>query len=64
MTPEWLLSGADNRGVRSNEIPWYVVERETELGEIITEYNKMDGKQRGRLLGYISAMSQLMDNGK
>ena len=64
VTPEWLLSGADNRGERSNDIPWYVVERETELGEIITEYHKMDEKQRSRLLGYISAISQLMSEGK
>lgn len=58
VTPEWLLSGAGNNGERSNNIPWYVVDRETEMGEIITEYHKMNDKQRERLLGYIAAMME------
>ena len=56
VSPEWLLSGAGNNGERSNDIPWYVVDRETEMGEIITEYHKMNSKQRERLKGYIEAM--------
>ena len=56
VSPEWLLSGVGNNGERSNDIPWYVVDRETEMGEIITEYHKMSRKQRDRLMGYIEAM--------
>ena len=56
VSPEWLLSGADNIGERSNDIPWYVVDRDTEMGEIFTEYHKMNSKQRERLMGYIEAM--------
>ena len=56
VSPEWLLSGVGNNGERSNDIPWYVVDRETEMGEIITEYHKMNSKQRERLVGYIEAM--------
>ena len=56
ISPEWLLSGADNTGERSNDIPWYVVDRDTEMGEIFTEYHKMNSKQRERLMGYIEAM--------
>ena len=63
VTPEWLLSGADNSGNRGNELPWYVVDRNSELGGLIVEYNQMDSKQRGRLLGYIAAISSIRKEG-
>lgn len=58
VTPEWLLSGAGNTGNRGNDLPWYVVSRDSEIGQIIHEYHRMDEKQRERLLGYIAAAAQ------
>ncbi len=55
-SPQWLLSGIDNNGERSNAIPWFVVDRDSELGEIITEYHDMDSDQRARLKGYMEAL--------
>ena len=59
VTPEWLLSGSYNTGTRGNELPWYVVGKDTEIGELITEYNKMNESQRNRLLGYMVALKQI-----
>ena len=56
VTPEWLLSGVGNTGTRGNELPWYVIGKDSEIGELITEYHSMDEKQRDRLKGYIEAM--------
>ncbi len=59
VTPEWLLSGSRNTGTRSNELPWYVIGKDTEIGELIAEYNNMDENQRNRLLGYMVALKQI-----
>ena len=59
VSPEWLLSGADNRGTRSNDLPRFVVDRESELGIIIETYHKLDGHQRDRLMGYLEALAAL-----
>ncbi len=59
VTPEWILSGIGKTGERGNEIPWYVIDKESDMGILIEEYHKMDEKQRDRLLGYIEAMRQL-----
>ena len=57
VTPEWLLSGIGNTGTRGNELPWYVIGKDSDIGELITEYHSMDKKQRDRLKGYIEAIS-------
>ena len=62
VTPEWLLSGAENTGNRGNELPQYVVNRDSELGEIIYTYNRLEEQQRQRLLGYVMALSQQFEN--
>ena len=56
VTPEWLLSGIENTGERGNNTPWYVIDKNTEMGTIIKGYHEMNEQQRGRLLGYVEAM--------
>ena len=56
VTPEWLLSGADNTGDRGNKLNLLVVDRNSELGEIITSYNSLDMKSRSMLMGYMYAL--------
>lgn len=60
VTPEWLLSGADNSGTRSNELPWFVIDRNSELGFIIETYHRLDESQRDRLKGYMEALTEMM----
>ena len=60
VTPEWLLSGADNSGTRSNELPWFVIDRNSELGVIVETYHRLDESQRARLKGYMEALTEMM----
>ena len=59
VTPEWLLSGIENTGDRGNKSSWYVIDKNTEMGNMISRYHKMDEKQRERLLGYMEAIITL-----
>ena len=59
VTPEWLLSGTENTGNQGNEFPFYIVDRDSEIGEIIHIYNRLENQQRQRLLGYVMALSQV-----
>ena len=59
VTPEWVLSGASNTGGRGNRLPWYVIDRDTEIGEVVTRYRELDEQQRARLIGYMEALKEL-----
>ena len=54
--PEWLLSGVENTTNKRNKLDWYVIEKGTDMGFIIEQYNNMNEKQRDRLMGYIDAI--------
>ena len=56
VTPEWLLSGVEPRGTRSNPMEWYAVDADTEAGYIITAYNSFDASRQARLLGFVQAL--------
>lgn len=58
VAPEWLLSGIEKKGERRSNVDWFIVDKDTELGFIISEYNSMDIDTRNRLLGYIDAFSK------
>ena len=58
VTPEWLLSGTEVYSTRRNQVDWFVIDRASELGGIIIEYNKMDQNKRGRLVGYIDGLME------
>ena len=59
VTPEWLLSGSMNTGNRGNELQWYVIDKNTEIGYIIETYQKMEEEQKWRLRGYMEALSAM-----
>ena len=63
VTPEWLLSGVETRGTRSNPMEWYAVDAGTEAGYIIIAYNSFDASRQARLFGYVQAL-QAMDEGR
>ncbi len=54
--PSWLLSGIDIKEGYRNSIEWYVIDKESELGFVVSSYNDMNARQRARLIGYIEAM--------
>ncbi len=56
ITPEWLLSGVETRGSRSNPQDWYAVDAETDAGQLLSIYNSFDSKTQARLLGYAQAL--------
>ena len=57
ITPEGLLSGIESNGTRSNNLDWYVIDKDTEMGILIKQYHALDEEQRSRLMGYIDALS-------
>ena len=58
---EWLLSGIEAQGDRSNPQKWHVVDSKTEAGMLLTAYNSMDAARQARLLGYAEALSRLKE---
>ena len=59
VTPEWLLSGVETHGTRSNPAVIYAVEAKTEAGELLTTFNSFDAKRQARLLGYAQALCNM-----
>ena len=60
VTPEWLLSGVETHGTRSNPASIIAVDGKTEAGELITMYNSCDSAMQARILGYAQAMWRIM----
>ena len=58
VSPEWLLSGTEGKGQYRNPVDWFVIGRDTELGELILEFNRMDSRKKDRLLGYMKALTE------
>lgn len=56
VTPEWLLSGIEVNGTRSNPQEWFAVDASTDAGILLTAFNSFDSKDQARLLGYAEAM--------
>lgn len=58
VTPEWLLSGVEMHGTRSNPADWYAVDAKTDAGLLMTAYNSFDAETQARLLGYAQALQE------
>ena len=56
VTPEWLLSGVDVKEGYRNPIDWYIIEKDSEPGILVSSYNDMDFACRARLMGYVEAL--------
>ncbi|MCD7745235.1 MAG: helix-turn-helix domain-containing protein [Lachnospiraceae bacterium] len=56
ITPEELLSGVEQNDGRRKPDDYFVVGKNSELGDIIEQYNKLDQISRSRLMGYIEAL--------
>ncbi len=61
VTPEWLLSGVEARGTRSNPATIIAIDTATEVGELVAVYNSCDTVTQARILGYAQAMGRLKE---
>ena len=62
VSPEWLLSGVENTGKKGNKLNMILVDRQTELGEVVTTYNRLDENSRARLIGYMTAIAEFTNS--
>jgi transcriptional regulator with XRE-family HTH domain len=59
VTPYELLSGTEGEGKRNTPSDLMVVDKDTELGQFIVEFQKMDSGKRARLMGYFNALKDM-----
>ena len=57
VTPEWLLSGVEPAKGRLDRQEFYVIDKKSEVGELIDVYNNVDSGLRARLIGYALALN-------
>ncbi len=62
VSPEWLLSGIDAAGSRN--IDYYIVQKNTDIGKLISFYNDLDPSFRERVMGYAEAFASLEEKEK
>ncbi|MCF0133810.1 MAG: helix-turn-helix domain-containing protein [Blautia sp.] len=58
-TPYELLSGAEGKGTRSRENSTFVIEKDSNLGQVVVKYQNMKEDQQKRVLGYIEAILEM-----
>ena len=59
VTPYELLGGTDGVGNRSNPSEFILVEKNSELGQSILTFFALDKEKQGRILGYLTALSEM-----
>ena len=61
VTPEWLLSGVEMHGTRSNPASIIAVDVRTEAGQLLETYNSCDAAMQARILGYAQAIGKMRE---
>lgn len=56
VTPYELLSGTDGAGERSRASEFIIVDKKSELGEFLLDYQSMDRRMQERVIGYMKAL--------
>ena len=67
VTPEWLLSDSGLNESGSEEIEYFTIKRDSELGRLIAYYKGLGPSFRERVMGYVeafAAMNDYQDNDK
>ena len=59
VTPYELLSGAEHTGQRSRENMTYVIDKGTELGILVENYQHLEENMQKKVLGYMEALREL-----
>ena len=58
VTPEWLLSGVETHGTRSNPSKIIAIDVRTEAGELLELFNSCDAAMQSRILGFAQALGR------
>ncbi len=61
VTPEWLLSGVETHGTRSNPASIIAVDASTDAGALLETYNSCDAAMQARILGYAQAIGKMQE---
>lgn len=61
ITPEELLSGAEGEGLRNKECDYLVISKNSGIGELLIEFEKLDVEDKNRIIRY---MDNLKNNVK
>ena len=61
VTPEWLLSGIETHGTRSNPATIIAVDTKTDAGVLLETYNSCDAAMQARILGYAQAIGKMQE---
>ena len=64
VSPYWLLSGTEKSGKRGNSADYFVIGKETELGELVSEYNNLRQRNKDRFIGYCLGFMEMMNKSK
>ena len=59
VSPYELLSGTDGQGEKSRKADYIIVDKDTELGEFLLEFQQMDKKSQERIMGYMKALGDM-----
>ena len=62
VTPYELLGGTDGVGRRSNPSQTILIEKDSELGEFLSDYMTLNKNMQGRLIGYMKALKEYGEN--
>lgn len=60
VTPYELLGCTDGRGLRNKPSNLIVIDKNSERGEIISEFLSMDANMLERIIGYMKALQEMM----
>ena len=64
VSPQWLLSGVDPAKGRERNHDYYVVDKNTDTGTLVSDFNRLDKEQRDRILGYVAAFISMAEDKK
>ncbi len=64
VTPEWLLSGVETHGERSNPARIIAVDTDTDAGLLLEVFNSCDAAMQARILGYAQALGKPVEDRK
>lgn len=56
VTPEELLSGQEHYSLKDRERDYYIVNKNSEPGQLLTGYWSLEQETRQRLIGYVEAL--------
>ena len=62
VTPEWLLLGENHKESGKDEIEYYTIKKDTDVGRLIAYYEKLEPHLRERVMGYTEAFASIKND--